>query len=45
MLSLAELRHFSSVPVSVFLDEKTRQNMGKEAVQLARAVGYYSAGN
>ena len=29
---------------SPFLDEKTRQRMGAEAVQLAKAVGYYSAG-
>jgi len=29
---------------SVFLDPETRRKMGEEAVQLARAVGYYSAG-
>jgi propionyl-CoA carboxylase alpha chain len=29
---------------SPFLDAKTRQRMGAEAVQLAKAVGYYSAG-
>jgi propionyl-CoA carboxylase alpha chain len=29
---------------SPFLDAKTRQRMGSEAVQLAKAVGYYSAG-
>jgi propionyl-CoA carboxylase alpha chain len=30
---------------SVFLDKETRKKMGEEAVQLAHAVGYYSAGN
>ncbi len=29
---------------SVFLDDATRQKMGEQAVALARAVGYYSAG-
>ena len=29
---------------SSFLDKKTRKAMGEQAVQLARAVGYYSAG-
>ena len=29
---------------SVFLDDKTRQKMGEQAVALAKAVGYYSAG-
>ncbi|CAF1227807.1 unnamed protein product [Didymodactylos carnosus] len=29
---------------SVFLDDITRRKMGEEAVQLAKAVGYYSAG-
>ena len=29
---------------SPFLDARTRQRMGAEAVQLAKAVGYYSAG-
>jgi propionyl-CoA carboxylase alpha chain len=29
---------------SVFLDRETRRKMGEEAVQLAHAVGYYSAG-
>jgi propionyl-CoA carboxylase alpha chain len=29
---------------STFLDPETRQKMGQEAVQLAKAVGYYSAG-
>jgi propionyl-CoA carboxylase alpha chain len=29
---------------SVFLDKETRRKMGEEAVQLAHAVGYYSAG-
>ncbi|CAF0824854.1 unnamed protein product [Rotaria sordida] len=29
---------------SVFLDKETRRKMGEEAVQLANAVGYYSAG-
>jgi propionyl-CoA carboxylase alpha chain len=29
---------------SVFLDEKTRREMGEQAVALAKAVGYYSAG-
>lgn len=29
---------------SVFLDEKTRKKMGEQAVALAKAVGYYSAG-
>jgi propionyl-CoA carboxylase alpha chain len=29
---------------SVFLDEETRQQMGKQALQLARAVDYCSAG-
>ena len=29
---------------SVFLDEETRQQMGKQALQLARAVEYCSAG-
>jgi len=29
---------------SVFLDPETRRKMGEQAVQLAHAVGYYSAG-
>ncbi len=29
---------------SVFIDQRTRNAMGKQAVQLAKAVGYYSAG-
>ena len=29
---------------STFLDKETRRKMGEEAVQLAHAVGYYSAG-
>ena len=29
---------------SAFLDEKTRKSMGQQAVRLAKAVNYYSAG-
>ncbi|MDX1974584.1 MAG: acetyl/propionyl/methylcrotonyl-CoA carboxylase subunit alpha [Rickettsiales bacterium] len=29
---------------SIFLDDKTRREMGEQAVALAKAVGYYSAG-